>query len=267
MDLSIIILNYHSSGLCKTCVRGILKAPMNISYEIIVVDNGSSDGISAMMRQHYPALRFIQAGRNLGHCAGNNLGVQAASGQNILILNPDIAILDNALEKMVQYLNQNSKVVAVGCQLKNPDGSTQYSCRHFYHLLTPLCSRTILGRTSWGQRHMRNFLMTEFNHNQNGPVDWIQGSCLMLKRAIVEKIGLMDERFFLYFGDVDWCRRVWQADYEVHHLGVASVIHYFHRESAGGISALLKPIGRIHFKDWIQYLGKYHVNKIPMAKS
>ncbi len=260
MDLSIIILNYRSKGLCKTCLRGILKIPFDLKYEIIVLDNGSNDGIDEMMAKDYPDIPYIQTGSNLGHSAGNNLGIQAAKGDYLLILNPDITVTDRAFETMVQYMKQHPEVGVVGCKLLNPDKSIQYSCRRFYRPLTPLLSRTFLGKTSLGQKHMDHFLMKDMDHNQTQPVNWVQGSCMMIKKSLINEIGAFDERFFLYFSDVDLCFRAWTANWEVHYLAEARVIHYFHRESAGGLKILLNRIGRIHIKDWVTYLKK-HLSK------
>ncbi|TSC56668.1 MAG: family 2 glycosyl transferase [Parcubacteria group bacterium Gr01-1014_18] len=257
MDLSIIILNYKSSGLCRTAIRGIEKIPHKISYEIIVVDNDSRDGLDQIMKDEFPHIRFIQSGKNLGHPAGNNLGISASSGRYVMILNADIAVLDNAFDKVVEYMDAHPQVGASACRLMNPDGTLQYSCRRFYRMMTPLYSRTFLGKTRRGDAHMRDFLMIDYDHSKSGPVDWLQGSCLLLRRSVLQKIGAMDERFFLYFGDVDWCRRVWNSGHEVHYIANASIVHYFHRESRGGMKMLLNPVGRLHIRDWVAYLRKY----------
>jgi len=278
LELSIIILNYKQKGLVKQCVRGILTSQPDLDYEIIVVDNNSNDGCLAAVEQLFsdfksvtgtttasfittklPKLITIQSDNNGGFAVGNNLGLAKAQGQYLLVLNPDIAIIPGVLEKMVNFMKQNSRVGVVSPKLINPDGSVQLSCRRFPDWRLPFYKRSVLGKLSWGRAATAKYLMVDFNHTETTAVDWLFGACLMLRRELVEKIGMFDQRFFMYFEDLDLCRRAWHAGFYVYYFTAAEVVHYHQRLSAqrAGIFGLLKPAGRIHLMSGIKYFAKY----------
>lgn len=261
MDLSIIILNYKSRGLLKQCLRGIMLQKLTASYEIIVVDNNSGDGTDEMMRSEFSHLTYIQAGANGGFAAGNNLGIRRSSGRYILVLNPDIAVLSNAIDRMARFLDDHPNVGLCAPKLLNPDGTVQTSCRKFPTVLTILLRRSPLGQLPWAKKKLRDFLLLDWDHAENRPVDWVLGACMMVRRSAMERVGLMDERFFLYFEDVDWCRRFWQSGYLVYYLGAdAELVHYHQRLSAlsPGLGGVFSYPTRVHITSGIRYFSKYH---------
>ena len=144
--LSIIILNYKSSGLTRECLRGLLAADLKLDHEIIVVDNNSEDNIGAILTKEFPQVKFIELEVNRGYAAGNNAGIKQAQGEYILILNPDITVFAGQIEKLVDFMENNSRVGLAGPRLVNPDGSLQYSCYKFPKFLLPLYRRTWLGK-------------------------------------------------------------------------------------------------------------------------
>lgn len=266
MDISIVILNYKTRGLLKQCLKGILLQRLPFRYEIIVVDNNSGDGTDEMMRSEFRDVRFLQAGTNGGFAAGSNLGIRAASGRYLLVLNPDIAVLGNAIERMYHFMDANQKVGLCAPKLLNPDGSVQTSCREFPSILTILLRRSPLGSLPWAKKRLRKFLMLDWDHATNTPVDWVLGACMMVRRTALEKVGLMDERFFLYFEDVDWCRRFWQEGFPVYYLGAeAELVHYHQRLSAvnPGLTGFLSYPTRVHMMSGIKYFSKYHEARRP----
>lgn len=255
MEVSIIINNYQTCGLLKQCLKGIMLFPPSVPYEIIVVDNNSSDGSVAMVRQNFPQVKVIAAKSNLGHHRGNNLGLKAASGKYLVILNTDIAVLDAVFDKLYRFMEEYQQVALVGPKLKNPDGSTQLSCMRFPDKLVPIYRRTFLGNFSFARQALDHYLMVDFDHRSNREVDWILGAFVMVRRAAVDQVGLLDEDLFLYFGDVAWCRRFWQAGYKVYYFVDANVVHYHKRESAQ--SGVWSKIFWWHIIDWLKYLKKY----------
>ncbi|MFH1171103.1 MAG: glycosyltransferase family 2 protein [bacterium] len=266
MDISIIILNYKSRGLLKQCLRGILLQKIPLAYEIIVVDNCSGDGTGEMMKEEFPHIRFLQSDHNGGFAQGNNLGILQSRGKYLLILNPDIAVLSNAIETMHRFMEEHPTVGLCAPKLLNPDGSVQTSCRTFPTVLTIFLRRSPIGRLPWARRRLRHFLMLEWDHASNQPVDWVLGACLMVRRTAMESVGLMDERFFLYFEDVDWCRRFWQAGFPVYYLGHdAELVHYHQRMSATnpGLSGVFSYTTRVHIVSGIKYFAKYHQQRLP----
>ncbi len=256
MDISIIINNYKTRGLLKQCLKGIYNNPPNLQFEIVVVDNNSGDGSVEMVRESFPQVKLIASDKNLGHHKGNNLGIKNSSGKYVVILNTDIALMDNALEKMFQFMEENPEVALVGPKLKNPDGSIQMSCMRFPHILTPFYRRTFLGRFEFARKEVDSYLMKDFDHHSTIKVDWILGACEMVRRSAILKAGEMDEDLFLYFGDVAWCKQFWLNGFSVYYLADCDVIHYHKRESAE--SGIFSKIFWIHILDWIKYLLKYY---------
>jgi GT2 family glycosyltransferase len=256
MDLSVIIVNYKSRDKVLNCLEALSRADWGgLTREIIVVDNASGEDLSPLTSA-YPELKMIKSEKNLGMGGGNNLGARAACGENILILNPDTAVQDDAIFKLHQYLRENETVGIVGPKLLNPDGSLQYSCRRFPWPHTPLLRRTFLGYLAL--REMDHFLMKDYDHAAPREVDWLLGSCLLLRREIIEKDGyVFDEKYFMYFEDTDLCRRVSKKyGYPVVYHPAAVVIHDHMRESAEKpwyIAPFTDRLAREHIKSWARY--------------
>lgn len=285
MDLSIILLNYKQKGLLKQCIKGIVLAQPALSYEIIVVDNNSGDGSLEMVAAMFeptiddgystvpiyqnlkvPPIKTIQAGSNGGFAVGNNLGIKQASGKYIMILNSDIAVVPGALEKMYSFMEENLEVGIIGPKLINPDGSVQYSCRRFPSFLTPFYRRTFFGKLSFAKRPTDHYLMKDFDHKKNISVDWLFGACLLARKSALDKVGVFDENFFMYFEDLDLCRRFWQENFKVMYFTGVEMVHYHQRLSAqgGGVRGILTRGGRLHFTSGIRYFAKYLGKALPV---
>lgn len=256
MEISIVINNYKTRGLLKQCLKGIYAYPPSVEFEVVVVDNNSGDGSVELVRESFPQAKVMASDKNLGHQKGNNLGINNSSGKYVLILNTDIALMDNAIDKLYQFMETHPEAALVGPRLKNPDGSIQLSCLRFPHLLTPFYRRTFLGQFEFVRKELRQYLMEDFDHRTTRTVDWILGSCEMVRKSAIDKVGAMDEGLFMYFGDVAWCRKFWQAGLPVYYLADCDIIHYHRRESAQ--SGLFSKVFWIHIIDWIRYLIKYY---------
>jgi len=257
--ISIIILNYKKKRLIKNVVQWLKEADLQIAHEIIVVDNNSQDDSEDFLKQYHPEIKYIQTGKNLGMGGGNNIGIREAQGDYVLIMNPDIFVLSQAIEKLYNYIKENKQVGLVAPQLLNPDRTIQYTCYRWHKIFTPLYRRTFLGRTVFGKKDLAKFLMTDWEHNETREVDWIQGSCWLVRREVFEKLGAFDERYFMYFEDTDFCRRLWENNFKVVYLPEAKMIHLHRRESAdvSGLKALVNPLTRTHIKSWMKYLRKH----------
>lgn len=262
-DLSIIILSYKMDGLVKNCLKSLFEHVYQSQIEVIVVDNDSRDNCEEIVRSQFPTVKFIQTGKNYGHAKGNNIGIKESTGRYIMLLNPDIVFLKPIIDELVDFLDKNRKIGITTVQLTNPDGSLQPGAWRFHRFLTPLYQRSsYLQRRSFVKRHIARFHMSDWDRSDSREVDWVQGSCLVARREAIDRIGLLDERFFLYFTDVDWCRRCWEAGWSVYYLSDVNVIHYYNRESARkfGIRSLTNKATQIHIKDWVRYLFKYRKN-------
>lgn len=265
MKLSIIILNYKQKGLVKQCIKGIYQSKIRVPFEILVVDNHSEDGCLEMVREFYPEVRGISIDKNRGFAYGNNRGIEKSRGEYILILNPDIAIVEGAVEEMIRFLDHHPKVGIIGPKLIHPDGTIQYSCRRFPTILTPLYRRTFFGKLPFAKKHIASYLMKEWDHQEARDVDWLFAACILVRREALEKVGYFDDRFFLYYEDLDLCRRFWERGYEVWYLPKVELVHYHQRLSAnrqGFFSLCYRPT-RIHIISAIKYFLKYFGAKLP----
>jgi GT2 family glycosyltransferase len=268
MTLSIVILNYNTRDFLLPCLKGIIEHTRDLDYEIIIVDNASTDGsadyVSQKLIPRFSQIKLVAAKANRGYAAGNNLGILTASGQYLVIMNPDIVIRDNALKKMVDFMQAHPAVGMAGPRLSSPDGALQYFCYRFPTPLVLFYRRLPLYQWRFARRAVRQYLMADWNHRANRPVDWLQGSCLIVRRASVDKVGLMDERFFLYFEDTDWCRRFWQAGFEVWYLADVEIVHYHSRASANErfYRTLFNKMSWIHLASTWKYFWKWRMGKL-----
>lgn len=265
MQLSIIIVNYNTCALTQACVESLLTQTLPAETEIIVVDNNSSDNSVAFLRSDFPEIKVIANRANRGLASGVNQGIAAAQGEYVLLLNPDIIALPQSVNTLVSYMRAHPRTGVAGGQLLSPNGRVQYSCYRFYRLSTIIYRRTWLGRTARGKRAIDSFLMKDFDHRHTADVDWLMGSCLLLRRAAIAQVGGMDERFFLYFEDVDWCRRFWQHGWRVTYVPQAQFSHFHQRSSHQGAftGILTNWATREHIRSALKYFIKYHGDPLP----
>jgi GT2 family glycosyltransferase len=263
MDLSIIILNYKTCGLLKECLKGIKLVKPKLDFEIIVVDNGSKDGTPEMIAECFPEVRFIETGQNLGYAKGNNVGIRAAKGRYIMIINPDIILFEGVVEKLVEFMDSHPDVGIVGPKLLNPDKTLQFSCYKFHSFWIPLYRRTPLGKLPWVRKAIDEFLMKDWDHNSVREVDWLLGGCLLIRSSALWDVGLLDERYFAYFDDVDLCRMMWNKGWKVVYYPLVSVVHFHRRESAEAfwVTSIFNKVTRIHIASWIKYFWKWRKYK------
>jgi len=259
MDLSIIIVNYNSGRLVKACVDSIRRSPPKATYEVIVVDNASEDDSRELLATEVPGIQFFPQESNLGLARGVNVGMKVARGDLILTLNPDILVLHDAIDRLLEFAKEHPQAAVVAGQLLNPNGSVQDSCFRFYTPFTILARRTPLGLLPAGRRYLQRVLLGEYDHASPRAVDWVLGACMLVRRSAIDIVGSMDPRFFLYFEDMDWCRRFWEAGFQVWYVPSARFAHYYKRASAqeAGFSALFQPITRIHIASGFKYFWKY----------
>lgn len=268
MDLSIIILNYNQKNLLKNCLKNLFESKVKLKYEIIVIDNNSTDGSKKFLSEFkIKELEFkiILNNRNNGYAKANNQGIKLAQGKYILILNPDVIVLPDSIEKLVKFLDQNPKAALVGPQLLNPDKTIQHSCYSFPRLYTPAVRRTFLGKLPGLKKELKRYLMLDFDHQKTKEVDWLLGAALMIRKEILDKIGFFDERYFLYFEDVDLARRIKQAGFKVYYFSESQMIHFHQRLSAAQASfpSLFSKITWIHIASALKYFRKWWKQKRP----
>lgn len=231
-DVSIIVTNYNTRDLLRACfasMEGRLGRPW---LEVILVDNASADGSAEMTREEFPDVRVFVQERNEGFAHANNRGIRASRGRHVLILNSDTEIVDDALERMRDHMDAHPDIGALGARLLNTDGTVQLSCRSFPSYRTVLFHRySLMTRLFPRNRYSAEYLMTDTNHDETMDVDWVSGACMMVRRETMDAVGLLDEGFFMYAEDVDWCYRMKQAGWRVCYLPQAEVRHHIGRST------------------------------------
>lgn len=232
--LAIVIVHFNTSEDLGRCLESIAAYPPAVRHQVVIVDNASRDEGLAAVHQRHPGCQWLFNTENTGYARGCNKGMAAVVADYYLILNPDIVVQPGALDKLLEFADAHPRAGLVGPQLLNEDGSLQESCRRFYTLRTLLLRRTVLGRIFPDSRTVQRHLMRDFDHRSARPVDWVLGGCVLARRSALDRSGPMDERFFLYFEDVDWCYRMWQAGFEVQYTPDARFIHRHRRASARG---------------------------------
>ena len=264
--VSIIIVNHNQKNLLKQCLRNIIEAKIDLSVEIIVIDNNSTDGSPEFLAEFKTQVLPVQVvlnKQNSGFAKGNNQGIKLAQGEYILILNPDVIVLPKAITKLAKFLQTHSDAAMVGPQLLNPNQSIQNSCYRFPRVYTPVLRRTFLGKLPGFKKELTRYLMLDWDHQETREVDWLIGACLMIKKEVLNKIGLLDERFFLYFEDVDLARRIWQAGFKVYYYPDAKMFHFHQRLSAihSTFPSLFSQITWIHITSALKYFLKWGFKK------
>ncbi|HRY63621.1 MAG TPA: glycosyltransferase family 2 protein [Patescibacteria group bacterium] len=259
MKLSIVVLNYKTRNLTKYFLKGVLAFKFPWTWEIIVVDNDSGDGLKHLIKTDFPVVKLVQSPKNVGMGWGNNLGIEKANGKYVLVANPDITLNQKAIVELVDFMDHKTDAGLVGPLIKSPDGSRQETCYRWPKFSTFLYRRTGLGNTSKGREHLNHFLYRDTDLSQSLTVDWVLGGCFLARRSALESVGLFDRRFFLFLEDTDLCRRLWQQKFSVWYYPLASVIHLPHRLSAGSrsLSDIFSKMTWIHIVSWLKYFWKW----------
>ena len=264
MMLSIIVTHHKTPELLDICLKSIKENICKIKYEIIVVDSESQEKTRELVQDKYPEAKIIPFEKNLGYSKIVNIGLKQIKGDYILILNADIVVLKDAISEMLKFMEKNSEIGILAPQLLDFGGNIQISCFNQPTLGTILARRTVFGKFKKGKQLLNRFLISDWDRKSVREVDWVQGSAMMTRKEAMEKVGLWDERFFMYFEDTDWCRRFWQNNYKVVYLPNAQMAHYYHRSSKkwGGIlDMIFNKYTRLHIISALKYFKKYNVKE------
>ncbi len=265
IDVSILIVHTYEGDVLRQTLRGLRRAAPKISCEVLVMDNRPSAGIGEMLKKEFPWVRHLPQEQNWGFGSSMNRGVEASSGRYVLIFNPDIVVQPGALEELMFFMDAHPEVGACGPKLLNPDGTLQYSCYRQPTLMLPAYRRTPLGKLARGKRAVDRYLMCDADHAQTMQVDSLIGAALFARREALEKVGLFDEQFFMYYEDSDLCRRFWEHGFPVVYHPAACMVHYHGRASAQGnlLSQLTNRFTWIHIHSFVKYWRKYRHSTNP----
>ena len=254
MILSIILVNYNSRMAITSCLSAIFRSHPSLDYEVLVVDNASTDNSRQLLAEGFPRLRLIENRENVGFSRAVNQGVRRSRGRYLLLLNPDMTVLPGSIDKMIGFMEGHPEVGLLLPKLLNQDGTLQFSCRTFYDFPTLFFRKTPLGKIFPNHRIIRRHLMMDWDHEKPREVDWGLGACMLLRRAVVSGGDLLDERFFLYFEDVDLCFRLKNEGWKVLYYPEALMIHAHMRQSSRGWINRAK---WEHLKSLLKYYWKH----------
>ncbi|MFZ5516233.1 MAG: glycosyltransferase family 2 protein [Candidatus Zhuqueibacterota bacterium] len=225
MKLSIIIVNWNTRELLKKCLESVMQETRT-SYEVFVVDNASPDGSAGMVRADFPTVQLIANTTNRGFAAANNQAIHLARGEYVLLLNPDTKVLDRAIDTLVAYLDSAPEVGAVTSKLLNGDGSLQKNVGNFYSFWATLLENRIFPTLFPNSAFLAKRFVAFWDHASLREIDWARGAVMMVRRKVIEQIRLLDEQFYIYGEEVDWCWRIKKAGWKIMYLPEARIIHY-----------------------------------------
>ncbi len=251
--LSVVVLNWNTRALVLACLSALFAETPRHAREVIVVDNGSTDGSADAVAAAFPTVRLIRNPENRLYSVGNNQGAFAAAGEFVCTLNSDTEVRPGALDQLVDFLRANAGHGAVAPRLVDPDGTVQRACQRFPTLLSALCFDSWWGRWWPGSWIQRRYLMTDFDHLTSRDVPQPPGAVFCMRRAEYVAMGGLDEELSLFFNDVDLSRRLWRSGRRVHYLATAEVMH--HRgASTKNFSRMLV----LWHKNRLAYYRKHH---------
>jgi GT2 family glycosyltransferase len=229
MDVSVIIVSWNTKDILRKCLTSIYEQGGDTSFEVIVIDNASADGSAEMVRMNFPQVNLIENSENRGFAAANNQGIKIAKGRYILLLNSDTIVLDNAIGKALSFADANTDVGVLGCQvLENSQTAqtVQMTCFRFPDILNLLFSVLGLNRIFKYNRLFGREWMLWWPRDSQREVDVVTGSFMLVRRKAIDEIGLMDEDYFLYYEETDWCYRFTKAGWKVLFWPGAQIIHW-----------------------------------------
>jgi GT2 family glycosyltransferase len=221
MDLSVVIVNWNARALLRDCLASLRSATGGLAVEVIVVDNASADGSPAMVRAAFPDVRLIESPENLGFAAGNNLALRQVRGRHVLLLNSDTLVRGDVLARAVAWLDATPGAGVLGPLILNADGSPQPSCSAFPSLRN--LTLQLLGVTRVAR--LDGYRLTGWDRSAERRVDVVSGAAMFVRRTAMEEVGLLDEAFFFYGEETDWCRRFSRAGWEVVFAPIPAVTH------------------------------------------
>ena len=267
--LSVVIVNWNAGRALDDCLASLFASTPVGALEVLLVDNASTDGSQARAARDYPGIKILQNAENRGFAPGANQGLEWAVGELMLLLNPDAMLQPSTLSLLVDFMNEHPEAAVVGPRLLNPDGTVQGSARRDPSPWTGLFGRDAPLTRLFPNNPVSRRELPNLCHVGDAPleVDWISGACLLVRRAAYEQVGGLDERFFLFWEDADWCRRFRRAGWKVYYLPTAVGTHRV------GVSRAQRPMrSAIDFhRSAYRFYRKHHLSSpfhpmiIPLA--
>lgn len=261
MDVSIVFVNYKTPEMTVRAIRSAQASAEGLSYEVLAVDNGSGDDSPRLIREACPDITVIESRENLGFSGGNNLALKVAKGRYLLLLNTDIVVHGDAIAKSVAYMDGHAGAGVLGAQVLLPDGVLDHACHRGFP--TPMASLYYFSGIA--KRHSDDpkytgYTLSHLPQDTTHPVDTVMGAYMMIRRETMDQIGLLDEDYFMYSEDVDYCYRAKAAGWQVVYFHEATATHYKYGSRS---KRRTKTIGDFYDSMWIFY-QKHYKNRYPL---
>jgi GT2 family glycosyltransferase len=254
VEISVVIVNWNAKRFLLECLTSLRDAPAARTVEVIVVDNNSTDGSLEMVEAEFSNVKLIKSSENLGFAKANNVGIRESGGRYVSLINSDAKVLGNCLDVLADYMDQHPDIGNVGPKVLNGDMTLQGTCRRFPTLWNNFCEASGISKVFKKSAVFTDEHMNDFPHDRELDVDVLVGCFWLVRKEAFEEVGLLDETFFIYAEDVDWCKRCWDAGWRVTFFPGAEAIHY-----RGGSSS--NDPGRFsteQYKAVLQYWKKHH---------
>jgi GT2 family glycosyltransferase len=227
MDLSVVVVTHQSRSHVPECLHALDRARAGLAAEVLVVDNASEDGTPDEVRRVAPWARVIETGGNLGYAKAVNRGIRESTGEFVLVLNPDCVVREAAPAALREWMRAHPRCAIAGPRILNTDGSLEWSARSFPGPFTFLFNRYSLLTRLWpGNPWSRRYLLSDWDHATPRSVDWVSGACMFVRRSAIDQAGGMDEAYFMFNEDVDWCHAMKDAGWSVDFVPAAEVTHH-----------------------------------------
>lgn len=256
IDVSLIIVNWNTRQLLLDCIASIYEQTQTTRFEIIVVDNGSTDQSVEALHAAYPHVTVIENGENLGFAKANNIGITASTGTYVCLVNSDIKILDRCLDRMFAYMEQQQAIAVLGPKTVNENMAFRLNCREFPRLWTSFCEACALDKILPHGPFVKTRLLTDISLEKPSTVDVLSGCLMMVRRTAMEQVGLLDERFYIYGEDRDWCKRFHSSNWDVVFYPAATAIHYGGGSSSAAPLKFKIELLKSDFLYWQKYHGR-----------
>lgn len=253
-DLSIIIVSWQTRKYLRKCLESIFSNKGSVNIEVIVIDNASTDGTANIIKNEFPQVKLVSNEQNLGFAKANNQGLKIALASYILFLNPDTEIRPQTLTKSLEFFKTHKDAGAVGCQILNTDNSLQLSVRRFPTLWSQFLILYKIHHLFPNLKTFKNYLAKDFDYSRALEVEQIMGSFILTKKEIMEKIGGFDEKFYLWFEEVDLCKRLKNAGYKIYYTPQAQITHF----GAQSFNQILNVPKQEIFNKSLRYYFKKH---------
>lgn len=227
MDLSIVIVSYNTKDLLLQTLDSVFRHSSGIHLEVFVVDNASSDGSPEAVAALYPQVRLIRNSVNRGFAYANNQAIREASGRYVLLLNSDTIVQESTFRIMIEYMEGNPRIGAAGCKVIKPDGTLDLACRRSFPTpVNSLYQALKLAKLFPNSPRFASYNLTYLDEDETYQVDCLVGAFLMVRREAIDQVGMLDDRFFMYGEDIDWCYRIKQAGWEIWYYPKTFIVHY-----------------------------------------